>query len=114
MTITAATVNENKPDLSKTSCLYCKELGHLIKDCLERIRKEQEQKQDPPRNVKRFIPKTQSPCPLCQRTIHPPKNCLTGPNTANRSQMIRRNPPSSDRKESPKEGTSTQKTPPSI
>ena len=70
MTITAARDNENEPDFSKTSYLYCKKLDHLIKDCRNRIRKEQEQKQDATQNLRRFTPKTYSLCPYCQRADH--------------------------------------------
>ena len=43
MTITATKDIENKPDLSNTSCIFFKKLGHLIKDCRKTIRKEQQQ-----------------------------------------------------------------------
>ena len=114
MTKTAATDNKNKPDFPKKSCLYCKKLGHLIKDCRKRIRKEQEQKQDVTQNVKGFTPKTYSSCPHCQKTNHPPEKCQNGTNAANRPPSSERHPPSSDNQENPMEGTSTQKTPPSI
>ena len=46
MTATVKGNNENKSDLSKTSCLHCKKLGHLTKGCRKINPKEQEQKQD--------------------------------------------------------------------
>ena len=71
--------NENKPDLFKTSCLYCKKLGHLIKDCRKRIRKELLQKRDTSQKINGFTPKTY---PLVQsvkgQTIHQ-ENVLTVP-----------------------------------
>ena len=39
MTIALARYKENKLELSKTSCLCCKKLGHLCKDFRKRIRK---------------------------------------------------------------------------
>ena len=47
VTVALTRNSENKPDFSKTPCFYCKKLGHLFKDCRKRIRKEQEQKQNP-------------------------------------------------------------------
>ena len=113
MAITAAWDNERQPDLSKTSCLYCTKLGHLVKDCRNRFWKEQEQKEDPAQNVKTFIAKTHSLCPCCQRTNQTPKKNWNSPNAVNRPQTFKRHPPSSDDQERPKGGTSTQKTPPS-
>ena len=113
MTMTETRDNENKSDLSKTSCLFCQKMGNLIKNCLKRFRKEQEQKQYPTRNVKRFKPKTYSLCPHCQRTNHPSEIFWNYPNGASRPQNFKRHPPSSDNQESPKEGKFTLNPPPS-
>ena len=50
--VAVAKDNENQTDLSKTSSLYCKKLGHLIKDCRKKISWEQEPKQDPNQKLK--------------------------------------------------------------
>ena len=76
MMITAATDYENKPDFFKTSCLNCKKLGLLIKDCPKRKRKEQEQKQDSIQNVKGFTPRTYYVCPHCQGANPSPEKKL--------------------------------------
>ena len=117
LTITAARDNENKPDDSKTSCLYCKKLGHLIKDCRKRNRRHEERKHNHTQNVQRFTPKTYSLCPHCQKTNHPPKKCWNGPRSANRPQNSKRHLTSGNNQENPKEGTSkwnTRNTLPSL
>ena len=80
--------NINELDFSKTSCFYCKNLGHLIKDCRKRIRIEQEQKQDTDHKIKGYTQKTYSLCPHCRRINHPPEKCWNGPNAVNRKQKL--------------------------
>ena len=54
-TRTAVPPNENQQNTEQTkvTCHYCKKLGHVIRDCRKRMRKEQEQRNDPPnQNIK--------------------------------------------------------------
>ena len=102
--------NENKLDLSITSWLYYKKLVHFIKNRRGRIRKEQEQKQDPTQKVKGYTPKTYSSYPHCQRTNHPPGNCWNGSNAANRSEKFEQNSSPDDNQDSLTESTTTQNT----
>ena len=47
MTVAVPWVNDNKIDRFKTSCRYCNKLGHLIKSCSKKLRKEQKEKTRP-------------------------------------------------------------------
>ena len=54
-TTTAVPPNENQQNTKQTNvtCHYCKKPGHVIRDCRKRMRKEQEQRNDPPnQNIK--------------------------------------------------------------
>ena len=76
-TMTAVPPNENQQNTeqSKVTCHYCKKPGHVIQDCRKEMRKEQEQRNDPPnQNIKPSTSKF-APCPPCQRTNHPPEKC---------------------------------------
>ena len=66
-------------------CHYCKTPGHVIRDCPKRMKKEQEQRNDPSiQNTKPSTSKSFAPCPHCQWTNHPPEKRWSGPNAANR------------------------------
>ena len=74
----------------KVVCHYCKKPGHVIRDCRKRMRKEQEQRNDPPnQNIKHSTSKSFPPCPHCQRTHHPPEKCWSCPNAANRPKRFK-------------------------
>ena len=64
MTVTATKNNANKPDLSTTSCICCKKLGHLFKDCRKKNPEgtRRETRSYSNQKVKGFKPKTYSPC----------------------------------------------------
>ena len=56
-TRTAVPPNENQQNTEQTkvTCHYCKKPGHVIRDCRRSMRKEQEQRNDPPnQNIKTF------------------------------------------------------------
>ena len=85
--MTAVPQNENQQNTEQTkvTCNFCKKPGHVNRDCRKRMRKEQEQRNDPPnQNIKPSTSKSFPPCPHCQRTNHPPGKCWSGPNAANR------------------------------
>ena len=67
-TMTAVPPNENQQNTEQTkvTCHYCKKPGHVIRDCRKRMRKEQEQRNDPPnQNIKYLTSKSFPPCPHC-------------------------------------------------
>ena len=91
-TMTAVPPNDNqqKTEQAKIVCHYRKKPGHVIRDCRKRMRKEQEQRNDPSnQNIKPSTSKSFSPCPHCQRTNHPPEKCWSGPNAANRPKRFK-------------------------
>ena len=80
--MTAVPSNDNQQNTEQTNvvCHYCKKPGHVIRDCRKRMRKEQEQRNDPSsHNVKLTTSKSFAPCPHCQRTNHPPEKCWSVP-----------------------------------
>ena len=99
-TMTAIPPNDNQhnTEQAKTVCHYCKKPGHNIRDCRKRMRKEQEQRKDPSiQNTKPLTSKSFAPCPHCQRTNHPPGNCWSGPNAANRPTRFKPEYPADNR-----------------
>ena len=77
-TMTAVPPNDNqqKTEQTKVLCHYCKKPGHVIRDCRKRMRKEQDQRNDPStQKMKPSTSKSYTPCPHCQRTNHPPEQC---------------------------------------
>ena len=82
--------NQQNTEQTKVVCHYCKKPSHVIRDCRKRMRKEQEQRNDPSnQNIKPSISKSFTPCPHCQRTNHPPEKCWSGPNAANRPKRFK-------------------------
>ena len=95
-TMTAVPPNDNqqKTEQTKVVCHYCKKPGHIIRDCRKRMRKEQEQRNDHSnQNIKPSTSKSYAPCPHCQRTNHPPEQCWSGPNAANRPKRFKQEYP---------------------
>ena len=81
-TMTALPPNDNQQNTEQTtiSCHYCKKRGHVIRDCRKKMRKEQEQRNDPSiQNAKPSTSKSFAPCSHCQRTNHPPEKCWSDP-----------------------------------
>ena len=115
MTVTAIRDNKNKPDPFKTSFLYCENLGHLIKYCCKKIRKEKEQEQkSTEKKIKTFSPETSSFCSQCHSTDHSQEKCWSGPKAADRSQKFKQHSSTGDKQNSLTESTSTKNRPPSI
>ena len=86
--------NSHLKEWSKIACLFLKKHGHFIRDCRNRMKKEQTHRNDPSlQNVEALTSKILAPCPYCRRTSHPPGKCWTGPNAANRLKTFKQNPP---------------------
>ena len=116
-TMTAVPPNENqqKTEQTKVVCHYCKKPGHVIRDCRKRMRKEQEQRNDPPnQNIKPSTSKSYAPCPHCQRTNHPPEQCWSSPNAANRPKRFKQGYPADNRNDGQNQGNLTHSGPSSI
>ena len=104
--------NQQNTEQTKIVCHYCKKPGHVVRDCRKRIRKEQEQRNDPfIQNVKPSTSKSFAPCPHCQRTNHPPEKCWDGPNAANRPKRFKQEYPVDNRIDGPDQGNMTHSGP---
>ena len=115
MTAVPPSDNQQKTEQAKIVCHYCKKPGHVIRDCRKRMRKEQEQKNDPPnQNMKPSAYKTFALCPHCQRTNHPPEKCWSGPNAANRPKRLKQENSPENRNDGQEQGNSTHSGPSSI
>ena len=109
-TMTAVPPNDNQQNTEQTKVVghYCKKPGHVIRDCRKKMRKEQEQRNDPSnQNIKPSTSNSFSPCPHCQRTNHPPEKCWSGPNAANRTKRFKQEYHSQNRKDGQEQGNLT-------
>ena len=116
-TMTAVPPNDNQQNTEQTKvvCHYCKKPGHVIRECRKRIRKEQEQRNDPPtQKMKPSTSKSYAPCLHCQWTNHPPEQCWSGPNAANRTKRFKQEYPANDRNDGQDQGNLTHSGPPSF
>ena len=116
-TMTAVPPNDNqqKTEQTKVVCHYCEKPGHVIRDCRKRKRKEQDQRNDPSTQMmKPSTSKSYSPCPHCQRTNHPPEQCWSGPNAANRPKRFKQEYPADNRNDGQNQGNLTHSGPSSI
>ena len=116
-TMTAVPPNDNQQNTEqlKIVCHYCKKPGHVIRDCRKRIRKEQEQRNNPStQKMKPSTSKSYAPCPHCQRTNHPPEQCWSGPNAANRPKRLKQTYPEDNRNDGQDQGNLTHSGPSSI
>ena len=105
--MTALLPNDNQQNTEQTKvvCHYCKQPGHIIRDCRKRMKKEQEQRNDPSiQNTKTSISRSFAPASQCQLTNHPPKKCWSGPNAANRPKQFKQDHPSHNRNTGQEEG----------
>ena len=116
-TMTAVPPNDTQQNTEQTKviCHYCKKPGHVIRDCRKRMRKEQEQRNDPS-NQKIEPPTSKSfpPCPHCQRTNRPPDKCWSGLNAANRPKGFKQEYPAQNRNDGQEQGNLTNSGPSSI
>ena len=113
-TMIAVPPNENQQNTEQTKivCHYCKKPGHVVRDCRKRIRKEQDQKDDPfIQNMKPSKSKFYAPCLHCQRTNHPPEKCWSGPNAANRPKRFKHEYPVDSQNDGPDQGNLTHSGP---
>ena len=100
--------NQQKTEQAKIVCHYCKKPGHVIRDCRKRMRKEQEQKNEPSiQNMKPSTPKSFAPCPQCQQSNHPPEKCWSGPNAATRLKRFKQEYPEDNRNDGQDQGNLT-------
>ena len=116
-TMTAVTPNDSQQitEQTKVVCQYCKKSGQVIRDCRKRIRKEQEQRNDPSnQNIKPSTSKSFPPLPHCQRTNHPPEKCWSGPNAANRPKWFKQEYNPENRNDGQEQGNLTHSGPSSI
>ena len=116
-TMTAVPPNDNQQNNEQTKvvCHYCKKSGHVIRECRKRMRKEQEQRIDPStQKTKPSTSKSYAPCPHCQRTNHPPEQCWSGPNAANRPKRFKQTYPEDNRNHGQDQGNLTHSGPSSI
>ena len=98
MTASPSNHNQQKTEQTKVVCHYRKKPGNVIRDCRIRMRKEQEQRNDPSiQNKKPSTSESFAPCPHCQRTNHPPEKRWSGPNAANRPKRFEQKYPVDNR-----------------
>ena len=89
------------------SLIYAKP-GHVFRDCRKRMRKEQEQRNDPStKNTTPSTSKSFAPCSHCQRTSHPPEKCWSCPNAANRPKRFKQEYPADIRNDGQDQGNLT-------
>ena len=116
-TMTAVPPNDSQQNTEQTKvvCHYCKKPGHVIRDCRKRMRKEQEQRNDPSnQNIKPSTSKSFPHCPHCQRTNHPPEKCWSAPNAANSPKRFKQEYPADNQNDGQEQGNSTCQGPSSI
>ena len=115
--MTAVTPNDNQQNTEQTKivCHYCKKPAHVFRDCRKRMRKEQEQRNDPSiQNTKPSTSKSLAPCRHGQGTKHPPENRLSGPNAANRPKRFKQMYPTDNRNDGQDQGNLTHPGPSSV
>ena len=115
--MTAVPPNDNQENSkqAKIVCHYCENPGHVIRDCRKRMKKDQEQRNDPStQNMKSSTSKSFAPCLHCQRTNRPPEKCWSGPNAANRPKRFKQEYPADNRNDGQGQGNLTHAGPSSI
>ena len=112
MTAVPPNDNQHNTEQGKIVCHYCKKLGHVIRDCRKRMRKEQGQGNDPSiQNMKPSTSKSFAPCPHCH---HPLEKCWSSPNAANRPKRFKQEYPIDNRIDGKEQGNLTHSGPSSV
>ena len=109
-TMTAVPPNDNqqKPEQAKIVCHYCKKPGHVIRDCRTKMRKEQEQRDNPSiQNTKPSTSKSFAQYLHCQRTKQAPEKWWSEPNAANRPKRFKQDYPADNRIDVQEQGNLT-------
>ena len=109
-TMTAVSPNDNQQNTEQTKvvCQYCKKPGHVIIDCRKRMRREQEQGNNPSiQNTKPSTSESFAPCPHCQRTNHPPETRWSGSNAANKPKRFEQKYPVDNGNDGQEQGSLT-------
>ena len=99
---------QQNAEQTKIVCHYCKKPGNAPRDCRNKMKKEQEQRNDPSiQNTKPSTSRSFALCSPCQRTDHLPENCWSGPNAANRPQRFKKDQPVDNRNDRQEKGNLT-------
>ena len=109
-TMTAAPPNYHQQNIEQTKTVfhYCKKPGHLIRGFRKRIKKEQQQRNDPAiQNMNSSTRKSFAPCLHCQRMNHPPERCWSGPNAGNRLKRLKQDHPANNQNDGHEQGNLT-------
>ena len=118
-TMTAVPANDNQQTTEQTKivCHYCKRPSHVIRDCRKKMKKEEEQRNDPSiQNTKPSIYRSFALCPYWKRTNYPPKKSWSGsgPNAANRPKRFKQEYLAENRNDGQDHGNMTHPGPSSI
>ena len=86
-------------------CKFCKKQGPFIRDCRKRMKKEQEQRNDPSiSNTKPSTSKSFAPSPHCQQKNHPPESRWSSPKAAKRPKRFKQKHPADNRIDGQEQG----------
>ena len=107
--------NTQKTEQSKFVGHYCEKPGHVIRECHNRMKKEQEQRNDPSfLDTKPSTSKVFALFPYCQQKNNPPEKCCSGPKATNRPKRFKQDQPAVNLKEWQEQGKLTNSGPKSI
>ena len=106
---------QQNTEQAKNLCQYCKKPGHVIRDCRKRMRKKQEQRNDPSiQNTKPWTSELFAPCLHSHWINHPPETYWSDPNTAKRPKRFKQEFIANSGNDGQDQGNRTQAGPSSI